>query len=132
MHSSVILPEQTTELHIPFYSYMGPGTHIYERIKNKVEPVNKLDLISMEHDVNYLLMDEQSADTLMYKRMDALADEDYLFDPYGNIRRAIKVAFSIKSLFKDDDRKEPDKYNELINDEFYKEQIKNLPQINTL
>lgn len=33
---------------------MGPGTHIYQRIKNKELPVNRVDAASMIHDIEYL------------------------------------------------------------------------------
>lgn len=34
---------------------MGPGTHVNERIRSNVEPVNSADKASMIHDVNYIL-----------------------------------------------------------------------------
>jgi len=34
---------------------MGPGTHIVNRIKNNIMPINKTDTAAMLHDVNYML-----------------------------------------------------------------------------
>lgn len=51
------------ELHLPagisptgqlkFYNYCGPGTNLEKRLKNKVEPINQLDLACQGHDVTY-------------------------------------------------------------------------------
>jgi len=47
--------EDSYELHVPGYNFMGPGTHIYERIKNGTQPTNYTDRLALAHDVNYYL-----------------------------------------------------------------------------
>lgn len=42
---------------MPFYNYMGPGTHIVDRIKKGVLPVNDTDRIALAHDINYMIAD---------------------------------------------------------------------------
>jgi len=34
---------------------MGPGTHIIERINNRIKPTNRTDFVAMLHDVDYLM-----------------------------------------------------------------------------
>ena len=41
-------------LHIPTYSYCGPGTKIRENLAKNVPPKNKLDSYCKEHDVFYM------------------------------------------------------------------------------
>lgn len=41
------------ELHIPGYSYCGPGTKLQERLARGSQPINELDRSCMEHDIFY-------------------------------------------------------------------------------
>lgn len=41
-------------LHLPTYSYCGPGTKIRENIAKNVHPKNKLDSYCKEHDIFYM------------------------------------------------------------------------------
>lgn len=41
------------ELHAPGYNFLGPGTHLSEKIKNNVQPINKLDAAAKKHDIFY-------------------------------------------------------------------------------
>lgn len=41
------------ELHCPSYNFLGPGTKLDEKIKNNVQPINKLDAAAKEHDIFY-------------------------------------------------------------------------------
>lgn len=34
--------------------FMGPGTHIVERVNNRVMPTNKTDFVALLHDIDYL------------------------------------------------------------------------------
>lgn len=43
------------ELHAPGYHFMGPGTHIIDRINRRVQPINKTDFVAMLHDIDYLM-----------------------------------------------------------------------------
>jgi len=42
------------QFHYPGYEFMGPGTHIINKIQNFVQPVNRNDFLSMLHDIQYL------------------------------------------------------------------------------
>ena len=41
------------EAHLPGYNFLGPGTRLDEKIKNKVKPINPLDAAAFEHDKLY-------------------------------------------------------------------------------
>ena len=41
------------ELHVPGYSYLGPGTKLQKRLERGDKPANKLDALAMEHDIAY-------------------------------------------------------------------------------
>lgn len=41
------------ELHIPGYSYCGPGTKLQERLARGSQPINELDRSCQEHDIFY-------------------------------------------------------------------------------
>ena len=42
------------EIHIPSYSYLGPGTRVEERLKRGDKPKNLLDEAALHHDLFYL------------------------------------------------------------------------------
>ena len=41
------------ELHIPGYSYCGPGTKLDKRLKRGDKPINWVDEVCMKHDIAY-------------------------------------------------------------------------------
>lgn len=41
------------ELHLPGYSYCGPGTKLKARLARGDQPINKLDSYCKEHDIQY-------------------------------------------------------------------------------
>jgi hypothetical protein len=41
------------ELHLPSYSYCGPGTHLKKRLEANIPPKNKLDSLCQTHDIFY-------------------------------------------------------------------------------
>jgi len=51
------------EIHMPLYtksgikagSFIGPGTSVIERIRNKTEPITEVDTIAKYHDIRYTL-----------------------------------------------------------------------------
>jgi hypothetical protein len=38
---------------MPYHNYMGPGTHILENLEAGIEPVDYVDSVARQHDVNY-------------------------------------------------------------------------------
>lgn len=58
--------ETSTEYHIPFHNYAGPGTHITSRIIRGVQPINFIDEAALLHDIEYIKPDNKiAADTKM-------------------------------------------------------------------
>jgi len=51
--TSELPPENTIELHVPGHNYMGPGTHINQRLRSGLLPVDADDELSRQHDINY-------------------------------------------------------------------------------
>jgi hypothetical protein len=41
-------------MHWPGNNFMGPGTHVIDRVMNGVQPTSRVDEISREHDIDYL------------------------------------------------------------------------------
>jgi len=51
------------ELHLPGHNFTGPGTQLRKRLARGDQPVNRVDKISMEHDMAYAAgVDEGVAD----------------------------------------------------------------------
>lgn len=47
--------EDSIEFHYPGQNFTGPGTHIYQRVMDKVLPNNRTDAVTLMHDVDYML-----------------------------------------------------------------------------
>lgn len=63
---------------MPFFNYMGPGTHIIERIINNVQPVNKIDALAQKHDLDYLFATNDSERDAADDRAIQAANQLYL------------------------------------------------------
>lgn len=44
-------PYDRKELHLPGMNYCGPGTNVRRRLANKVQPIDALDKLCLEHDI---------------------------------------------------------------------------------
>ena len=44
-------PYDAREKHFPFMNFCGPGTNVARRLKNNVEPMDKLDAAALQHDL---------------------------------------------------------------------------------
>jgi len=44
-------PYDARERHLNGYNFCGPGTNVHLRMRNGVQPVNRLDRASLEHDL---------------------------------------------------------------------------------
>ncbi len=42
------------EWHLPGHNFTGPGTRLKERLERGDEPVNRVDELSLHHDIRYL------------------------------------------------------------------------------
>lgn len=75
-----IAEENTSEIHFPGYNYMGPGTHVLERIKNGISPVNSLDMVAKKHDIEYATgTDPITADIRAIARTMPISNIDKIF-----------------------------------------------------
>jgi hypothetical protein len=52
---------------VPGYNYLGPGTHVIERLSKGIQPVNQLDMIAQQHDLAYLNDDHDLADNTFFQ-----------------------------------------------------------------
>lgn len=50
---NALLNKLDTEIHVPGFNYLGPGTKLEERLARGDKPINKLDEAAMEHDIFY-------------------------------------------------------------------------------
>jgi len=56
---------------MPGYQFMGPGTHVVDRIQRSVKPINTLDKASLIHDIEYMNpnISQKQADSNMFKNI---------------------------------------------------------------
>ena len=78
--------EDTWELHVPFMNYMGPGTHVSDRVHKGILPTSQSDAASLIHDIEYLNYTDQSIPDST-----AVTNAGYLAGP-------MYVAFKIKQV----------------------------------
>jgi len=45
----------TKEYHMPGYNYMGPGTNVLNRLERLDNPINIIDEIAKQHDIDFLM-----------------------------------------------------------------------------
>lgn len=76
--------DRTTEYHAPFHNYLGPGTHISDKINKSVLPINTLDKAAMIHDIEYLANNKFKADNNMW--LNIIREKPYLL-PLANLVR---------------------------------------------
>lgn len=60
------------DLTLPFHNYMGPGTHIVDKLLHHAKPINRTDEIAREHDFRYTIkpgyVDKVMSDLYAIKR----------------------------------------------------------------
>jgi len=88
--------EDGIEWHYPFAQYMGPGTHIIDKVLNNIEPTSALDAISLVHDINYL---KATANPSLLDRADDLALTRATELPLTVQRSAFKAGLYIRKMF---------------------------------
>jgi hypothetical protein len=68
------------EITYPGYNFLGPGTQINARLEEGIEPINTLDKIAYEHDIEYSrsrnAIDIDNADQKMIQLIDQLLPND--------------------------------------------------------
>jgi len=71
MDVQTTVSDKTTEYHLPFHNYAGPGTNLEKRINQGDVPVTPLDAAALVHDMEYLRDDDRShADQHMIHNLD--------------------------------------------------------------
>ena len=80
-------PYDSREKHFPGMNYCGPGTNVWRRMKNGVEPVDALDHAAFKHDLDteprgpYNSKGQRrklrAADRLLQRRAEQLLKEGY-------------------------------------------------------
>ena len=48
------------EWHFPGHNFTGPGTRLEERLERGDEPVNRVDALSLHHDIRYQTIEKNS------------------------------------------------------------------------
>ena len=90
---SSIINRLPFEMHVPGYSYCGPGTRLAMRLKRGDKGINRLDRICKAHDIAYSKARNQSdyakADVDMIKAIDNLPGKKTLTERM--VRRIIKT-----------------------------------------
>ncbi len=71
--------------------YMGPGTHIIDKVTKKVQPVNRVDAAALVHDIEYLHpgIPEKQADE------NALKNAGSYWNP---LKVLMKAGFTLKDI----------------------------------
>jgi len=50
------------EWHLPGHNFTGPGTQLEKRLERGDEPINRVDALSLHHDIRYQSISRESAD----------------------------------------------------------------------
>ena len=90
-------------------SYIGPGTHITDKLKEGVEPVSDVDRVAQAHDIRYSLAknakDQRQADIKMVNKLNNIRKNktDNLFNiTAGKLPIALKMKLEDWGLVKHD------------------------------
>ncbi len=51
MNQNYVPPYDRREQHLPGMNYCGPGTNVRRRLANKVQPIDALDKLCLDHDI---------------------------------------------------------------------------------
>jgi hypothetical protein len=75
------------EWHLPGHNFTGPGTKLTERLERGDEPINRVDELSLHHDLRYQFYGDSAYEVFR-------ADVQY-------VGGAIGIVFSPKSTFRE-------------------------------
>lgn len=87
--SKYVPPYDSKEKHLPGYNYCGPGTNVFRRQREGVQPVNVLDHACMIHDIE---LEERGPQTVGSSKKALRASDKKLS------RAALRIAFKTKSM----------------------------------
>ncbi len=72
--------ENTLELHYPGSNYTGPGTHVINRVLDRVFPTDYDDAVTLVHDIEYLMYSDNKE---LIRKADTHAIEQATLDFHG-------------------------------------------------
>lgn len=111
--------EDSTQYHLPFHNYLGPGTHVVSNMLSGVEPVNVMDRIAMFHDYDYLSgMPQQEADALMTSRLTKVLP----LGKFNPVAPVVWAAFKAKDVVGYNPETSPALAKEIAQTDFFKAQ----------
>ncbi len=92
------------EWHLPGHNFTGPGTRLQERLERGDEPVNRVDALSLHHDIRYQGISRNTSEhgllnfTLDYETLNA--DVRYIggaigiiLSPSSSMQERVEAAF---------------------------------------
>lgn len=82
------------EWHFPGHNFTGPGTRLEERLERGDEPVNRVDELSLHHDIRYQTIERNSADEGLFN---FVSDYETINADVKFIGGAIEIAVSPSS-----------------------------------
>ncbi len=93
------------EWHLPGHNFTGPGTRLEERLERGDEPVNRVDALSLHHDIRYQGISRSTSEhgllnfTVDYETLNA--DVRYIggaigiiLSPSSSMRERVEAAFA--------------------------------------
>jgi len=82
--------EISTEWHPPGFNFMGPGTHVFERVVNHELPTSRTDALALVHDIEYMI------GTSIPKELDKADDQAIANSDYSLSGMIMKAGLSIR------------------------------------
>lgn len=86
------------EWHLPGHNFTGPGTRLTERLERGDEPVNRVDALSLHHDIRYLGITRATADDGM---LNFTEDYEILNADVNFVGGAIGIFFDPRSTMQE-------------------------------
>lgn len=86
------------EWHFPGHNFTGPGTRLGERLERGDEPVNRVDALSLHHDIRYQTIRRNSEDDGLFN---FISDYETINADANFIGGAIEIALSPSSTMEE-------------------------------
>lgn len=86
------------EWHFPGHNFTGPGTRLEERLERGDEPVNRVDELSLHHDIRYQTIERNSTDDGLFN---FVSDYETINADVKFIGGAIEIAVSPSSTMEE-------------------------------
>lgn len=86
------------EWHFPGHNFTGPGTRLEQRLERGDEPVNRVDELSLHHDIRYQTIERNSKDDGLFN---FVSDYETINADVNFIGGAIEIALSPSSTMEE-------------------------------